>query len=74
MPEPCELRPGGGQRRGMAVPEADDGDPGQEIEVSAAVRVVKGRALAADEGQVLAGVDGENRGRRQGAHWAASAQ
>ena len=36
VPEPVELRVRGGERRGMAVAEADDGDPREEVEVARA--------------------------------------
>ena len=47
MPEPVELRVRGGERRGMAVAEPDDRDPGDEVEVALALVVVEPGALAA---------------------------
>ena len=60
MPEPVELCVGGRERRGMAMTEADDGDPGQEVQVRAAVGVIERRPVAAGERQILAGVDRKN--------------
>ena len=37
VPEPVELFLRRGERRGVAVPEADDGDPGDQVEVALAV-------------------------------------
>ena len=47
VPEPVELRVRGGERRRVAVAEADDGDPGEKVEVAPAVGVDEPRALAA---------------------------
>jgi hypothetical protein len=37
VPEALELSLGGGERGGVAVPEADDGDPSEEVEIRAPV-------------------------------------
>ena len=68
MPEPLELRLGGGERRGMAVTESDHGDPGDEIEVALSIRVEEPRPFAADERHVLPGVGREDRGCHGHAH------
>ena len=60
MPEPVELRVRGGERRGVAMAEPDDGDAGEEIEVAAAGVVDQPRAVAFDERDVEARV-----GRKQ---------
>jgi hypothetical protein len=57
VPERVELALRGGERRRMAVAEADDGDPGQEVQVRAAFGVLERRPLAADECQILTRVD-----------------
>ena len=46
MPEPVELRVRGGERRGVAVAEPDDGDAREEVEVAAAVVAVEPHAVA----------------------------
>ena len=50
MPEPLELLLRGGERGRVAVAEADDGDPGDEVEVPLAVVGDQPGALAVDEG------------------------
>ena len=47
VPEPVELRVRGRERRGVAVAERDDGEPGAEVEVAPPVVVDEPRALAA---------------------------
>ena len=56
----CSL--GGRERRRMAVAEADDGDPGEEVEVAPAVVGDQPAALAVDERHVEAGVGRQQRG------------
>jgi hypothetical protein len=62
VPQPLELRLGGGERRRVEVPEADDGDPADEVEVAAAAVVDEPWAVPGDEGDVLPRVGGEDRG------------
>src|SRR5439155_7002666 len=68
VPEPLELRLGGGERRGMAVTESDDGDPGDEIEVALSIRVEEPRPFAADERHVLPRVGGKDGCGERDAH------
>ena len=66
MPEPAELCLRGGERRGVQVPEADDGDAGDEVEVASALGVGEPRALAGDEGDVRRRVGRQYGGARHG--------
>src|SRR5205823_2639691 len=68
VPEPFELVARGGERRRMAVAEADDGDAGDEVEVAAAGVVLEPDALAARERHAVAGVRGEDRRLEDRAH------
>ena len=68
MPEPVELRVRGGERRGVPVAEADDGDPGEKVEVAPPVRVDDPRPLAGDDRHVLPRVGRQNRVRGDGVH------
>ncbi len=56
VPQPVELRVGCCERCGVSVPEADDGDPREEVQVTAAFRVDEPGAVAGDDRHVLAGV------------------
>src|SRR5207253_723319 len=60
VPEPVELGVGGRARRGMAVPEADDGDTGSEVEEAPPVVGSQPAALAVHERDVGAGIHGED--------------
>ena len=68
MPEPVELRVRGRERRRVAVAEADDGDPGEQVEVAPPVGVDEPRTLAGDERHVLPRVGRQHRVRGDGAH------
>ena len=61
VPEALELLPGGGERRGRAVAETDDGDPGDEVEVLAALVVPDAASVAADDGDVRPRVGRQDR-------------
>ena len=64
MPEAVELRVRRRRDGGMTVAEPDDGDPGAEVEVRAALVVPDAAALAADDGQVGARVGRQHGGAR----------
>ena len=59
MPEALELSLGGGERGGVAVPEADDGDPSEEVDIRAPVRVDERPVLPVYARQDLTFVRGE---------------
>ena len=67
MPEPLELLLRGLERRGMAVAEADDGDPGDQVEVALAVVGDQPAALAVDErdGEARVGREQRRAGERR---------
>ena len=56
MPQLVELLVRGGERRGVAVPEPDDRDAGEEVEVALAVGVDEPGAVARRERDVEARV------------------
>ena len=69
VPERVELCVRGGERRRVAVPERDDRDPGEQVEVALAVGVGQPDAVAGDEGDVVPRVGRQQRrGRQQRAH------
>ena len=68
VPEPLELLLRGLERRRVAVAEADDGDPGDEVEVALAVVGDQPAALAVDERDREAGVGREQRRAGEDGH------
>ena len=63
VPEPVELLVRGGQRCGMTMPEPDDRDPGDEVEIALAGVGDEPRALAGHESDVLRARRWGGRGR-----------
>ena len=61
VPERIELAVRRRERCRMAVPERDDGDPGEQVEVPLPVRVREPDAVARDEGDVVPRVRGQER-------------
>ena len=68
MPESVELLVRGGERRRMAMSEADDGDARREVEVTRPVGGGQPRAVAVDERDVGADVCREHRAARGERH------
>ena len=61
MPERRELALRGGERRRMAMPERDDGDAAEQIEVAAPLHVREPDTVAGSERHVVARVGREQR-------------
>ena len=68
MPESVELLVRGGERRRMAMSEADHGDARREVEVTRPVGGGQPRAVAVDERDVGADVCREHRAARGERH------